>query len=168
MSNEVYLGGPPQYVLDWLLNDRSPTGDWFKIVKALEKGDIKDGTLNGVDFDGNDVTLGSILVTPIAYYQGDDGTIVDRSEWIVCGFNGAVPEHVKYIMNGTRRVFVKATDDDNVERPIAVGDVVYSREWNNVSNSYDYSRIGVVATTSDEMFTYGTTSTDYGTIAISE
>lgn len=101
MNDGVFLGSIPQYVRNSILNHELPNGKWSNIVKALEKGDIKGGVLNGVKFDGAEVKIGSVLSTPIAYYQGDDGEIIDRSDWVVCGFNGAVPEYVKYIMNGT-------------------------------------------------------------------
>ena len=145
------------------------TNNWSNIVNALENGDIKNGVLNGVKFDGAEVKIGSVLSTPIAYYQGDDGEIIDRSDWVVCGFNGAVPEYVKYIMNGTQRVFVKATDDSNNERAIVDGDPVYTRKWNSTANSYDYTQIGTVdQSIGVETFTYGATNTDYGTISIKD
>ena len=168
MSTEIYLGEPPKHVKDWILNKDLPKGGWTEVMKALEAGDITSGTLNGITFDGNAITIGSSMITPIAYYQGDDGKIIDRSEWLVCGFNGAVPEYVKYIMNETQRVFVKATDSSNVERAIAAGDDVFARTWNSGTNSYDYEKIGVVESLGSETFTYGATNTDYGTINIKD
>ena len=165
--SEICVGEPPKFVKTWILNKDEPVGGWMGVVNALEAGDITAGTLNGITFDGNTITIGSSLTTPIAYYQGDDGEIIDKSEWIVCGFNGAVPEYVKYIINETQRIFVKATDSSNTERAIAVGDAVYSHKWNSSTNAYTYEQVGVVETLDSEMFTYGATSTDYGTISIS-
>lgn len=138
MGTDTFLGRPPESVRDWIVNHYKSYA-WLNVVKALEKGDIKNGVLNGCTFSGNSITIGSALATPLAYYQGDDGTIVDTSEWIVCGFNGAVPEYVKYIMSGATRAFVKATDDNNIERAIAAGDIVYTRAWNATTNAYDYT-----------------------------
>ena len=168
MSTEIYLGEPPKYVKDWILNKYQPKGGWTKVVETLEAGNITSGTLNGITFGGNAITIGSSMMTPIAYYQGDDGEIIDRSEWIVCGFNGAVPEHVKYIMNETQRVFVKAVDSSNVERAIAAGDDVFTRTWDSSANTYSYEKIGVVESLGTETFIYGATNTDYGTISIKD
>lgn len=168
MSTEIYLGEPPKHVKDWLLNKDLPKGGWTEVMKALEAGDITAGTLNGITFGGNTITIGSSMTTPIAYYQGDDGEIIDRSEWIVCGFNGAVPEYVKYIMNETQRVFVKATDSSNTERVIAAGDDVFTRTWDSSMNAYSYEKIGVVESLGSETFTYGATNADYGTISIKD
>lgn len=43
------------------------------MTKALEKGDISDGKLNGIKFGSKDIEIGASLATPMAYYQGDDG-----------------------------------------------------------------------------------------------
>lgn len=168
MGTEIYLGQPPECVKKWILDKDLPAGGWTEVVKALEAGDITSGTLNGITFGGNAITIGSSMSTPIAYYQGTDGEIIDTSEWIVCGFNGAVPEYVKYIMNGTQRVFVKATDDSDVERAIAAGDSVFTRKWNTGTSSYDYTKLGVVESLGSETFTYGATNADYGTTAIKD
>lgn len=106
------------------------TGQWLSVVDALETGNITNGVLNGITFGGKEVKIGNSLETDIAYYQGDDGNLISTSHWIVCGFNGAVPEYVKYKADDMR-YFIKSTDDsDNSERTIAVGDAVYTRTWN--------------------------------------
>lgn len=94
-----------------------PQGQWTEISKALERGDIKAGRLNGIQLDGKSIETGAVLETEIAAYQGDDGTVLGKSKWIVGGFNGAVPEYVKY-MSDIARYFVKSTGGDNVERTI--------------------------------------------------
>ena len=110
--------------------------------------------------------IGASLATQMAYYQGDDGEIVADNEWIVCGFNGAVPEYVKYLTD-LDRFFVKATDDDNAERVIEAGDPVYVRGWDDSTHDYVYSKVGAVAGMEGE-FKYGDTNTDYGTASIKD
>ena len=110
--------------------------------------------------------IGASLATPMAYYQGDDGEIVADNEWIVCGFNGAVPEYVKYLTD-LDRFFVKATDDSNAERAVEVGDPVYVRGWDDTTHDYVYSKVGTVASMEGE-FKYGDTNTDYGTVSIKD
>lgn len=144
-----------------------PKGKWTKVVQALETGDISSGKLNGIKFSGKEVKIGETLSTPIAYYQGEDGSLVADSEWIVCGFNGAVPEYVKYVMNGCVRVFVKSAGDDGVERKIDQGMDVFTREWDAAALDYKYTRIGMTIGVEGE-FKYGDTSTDYGTISIKD
>ena len=110
--------------------------------------------------------IGSSLATQMAYYQGDDGEIVADNEWIVCGFNGAVPEYVKYLTD-LDRFFVKSTDDGNAERTIEAGDPVYVRGWDDSTHDYVYSKVGAVAGMEGE-FKYGDTNTDYGTASIKD
>ena len=107
-----------------------------------------------------------MLETEIAVYQGDDGTVLGKSKWIVGGFNGVIPEHVKY-MSDIARYFVKSTNDDDMERAIQVGDIVYARRWNKDSLSYDYDEAGTVESMEGE-FKYGDTNTDYGTVSIKD
>ena len=96
---------------------RLQQGNFTEIVKRLETGDIADGKLNGITFDNKAVKIGQTLVSDAAYYQKEDGTLVADYPWIVCGFNGVVPEYVKYLADD-ERYFVKATDENNVERTI--------------------------------------------------
>ena len=173
MGQEFFLGKPSKHTENWIinkiLNKDMPAGGWTDIVKALETGKISSKTLQGIKFGGKDVAVGNSLNTPIAYYQGTDGNIIADSEWIVCGFNGAVPEYVKYIMNGCVRVYVKSTGDDGVERKIAAGDAVYERVWNDTTKKYEYDghQIGTVKSVSDDEFTYGADKeADYGTKSI--
>lgn len=141
------------------------TGQWLSVVDALETGNITNGVLNGITFDGKEVKIGNSLETDIAYYQGDDGNLISSSHWIVCGFNGAVPAYVKY-KDGDMRYFVKSTDDsDNSERTISVGDNVYTRTWKESELKYDYTKVGVIRSAEGE-FKYGDTNTDYGTVSI--
>lgn len=144
-----------------------PKGKWTKVVQALEKGDISAGKLNGITFNGKEVKIGETLPTPIAYYQGEDGNLVADSEWIVCGFNGAVPEYVKYIMNGCVRVYVKSAGDDGVEQKIDQGMDVFTRERDASALDYKYTKIGMTVGVEGE-FKYGDTSVDYGTISIKD
>ena len=168
MGQELFLGQPPKYVKSWILNKDMPAGGWTDIVKALETGKISSKTLQGIKFGGKDVAVGNSLKTPIAYYQGTDGNIIADSEWIVCGFNGAVPEYVKYIVNGCVRVYVKSMKD-GVEAAIAEGDKVYERTWNDSTKTYDYTEFGTVAEKpTGDVFTYGATNDDYGTTAIKD
>jgi hypothetical protein len=168
MGQELFLGQPPKYVKNWILNKDMPAGGWTDIVKALETGNISSKTLNGIKFGGKDVAVGNSLKTPIAYYQGTDGDIIADSEWIVCGFNGAVPEYVKYIVNGCVRVFMKSMKE-GAEAEIAVGDTVYERTWNDSTKKYDYTVFGTVAEKPEgDTFTYGATDSNYGTTAIKD
>lgn len=63
---------------------------------------------------------------------------------------------------------MKATDEHNNERAITAGKEVLRRTWNNDTHIYDYWPVGIVTSTSDETFTYGTTNTDYGTTGIKD
>ena len=164
--NRIFLGYPPLHVRHWIRDSKLPAGAWTKVVQALEKGDISASKLNGITFNGKEVKIGETLPTPIAYYQGTDGNIIADSEWIVCGFNGAVPEYVKYLA-GDERYFMKATDDSNVERTIEDGDSVYTRTWDDATLGYKYEKAGMVAKQEGE-FKYGATSSDYGTISIKD
>ena len=182
MSAETYLGKPPQTVIDWMQNHRGgdvPSGKWGAVISALEAGDIKDGTLNGVTFDDQAVSINTLLSNEIAVYQGNDGEISAfypgesygleyYPGWIVASFNAVVPEYVKYLVDGTQRVFVKATDDDNNERSIVDGDLVYRRAWDKIARRYHYFKIGTVQESGGEQFTYGATNDDYYTISIKD
>lgn len=77
-----------------------------------------------------------------------------------------VPEYVKYLTD-LDRFFVKATDNNDEERPIEVGDSVYVRGWDDSAHDYVYSKVGTVAGMEGE-FKYGDTSTDYGTVSIKD
>jgi hypothetical protein len=157
---------PPLHVRHWIRDSKLPAGAWTEVVKSLEKGDISAGKLNGIKFGGKSIEIGASLKTSIAYYQDDSGSLIADSEWIVCGFNGAVPEYVKYLADDAR-YFVKATDDSNVERTIEDGDPVYTRTWDDVTHNYKYEKAGTVAKQEGE-FKYGDTSTDYGTVSIKD
>ena len=164
--NRIFLGCPPLHVRHWIRDSKLPAGAWTEVVKSLEKGDISAGKLNGIKFGGKSIEIGASLKTSIAYYQDDSGSLIADSEWIVCGFNGAVPEYVKYLADDAR-YFVKATDDSNVERTIEDGDPVYTRTWDDVTHNYKYEKAGTVAKQEGE-FKYGDTSTDYGTVSIKD
>ena len=163
--NRIFLGCP-LHVRHWIRDSKLPAGAWTEVVKSLEKGDISAGKLNGIKFGGKSIEIGASLKTPIAYYQDGSDSLIADSEWIVCGFNGAVPEYVKYLADDAR-YFVKATDDSNVERTIEDGDPVYTRTWDDVTHSYKYEKAGTVAKQEGE-FKYGDTSTDYGTVSIKD
>lgn len=165
MGYNRYLGQPPKSIKKWLLNKDLPIGGWTDIVKALETGNISSQTLNGIKFGGKEVKVGSSLTTPIAYYQGEDGNLISGSNWIVCGFNGAIPQYVKYVMNECVRVFV-ASMKDGVESKISIGDPVYTRTWNDAQKDYTYTQIGTVSTMSGAFY-YGSDRQDeFGTLAI--
>jgi hypothetical protein len=168
MGQELFLGQPPKYVKNWILNKDMPAGGWTDIVKALETGNISSKTLQGIKFGGKAVAVGNSLKTPIAYYQDGSDSLIADSEWIVCGFNGAVPEYVKYIMNGCVRVFVESMKN-GAEAEIAVGDAVYERNWSDTEKKYGYTKIGTVKSVSDDKFTYGADKEDeYGTKSIKD
>lgn len=69
-GRRTFLGEPPMYVKHWIRDSQLQQGAWTDLVKALEKGDIKAGKLNGIKFGGNAVEIGASLKTKIAYYQG--------------------------------------------------------------------------------------------------
>lgn len=141
-------------------------GTWTDVMLALESGNISDGTLNGITFNGTEIKIGNELHTNIAYYQADDGNLIDDSSWIVCGFNGAIPEYVKYITD-SERYFIKSTNEDNKEHVISEGDNVFIRTWNKDTLDYTYSLIGAIKSLGSETFSYGSTNDSYGTTAIS-
>lgn len=141
-------------------------GTWTDVMLALESGNISDGTLNGITFNGTEIKIGNELHTNIAYYQADDGNLIDDSSWIVCGFNGAIPEYVKYITD-SERYFIKSTNEDNKEHVISEGDNVFIRTWNKDTLDYTYSLIGTIKSLGSETFSYGSTNNSYGTTAIS-
>lgn len=114
--NAAFLGNPPASVKAWILSHSAFS--WDALTAALEKGNIKNGILDGITVDGNPLAVGSILTSKIFYYQGDDGEIVDDCEWIVCGFNGAVPAYVKYMTSSGKKLFLKASDENDAERSI--------------------------------------------------
>lgn len=168
--NSKFIGYPPQHVKHWvkqqLRDSKLPAGAWTEVVKALEKGNIRDGRLNGIRLDGKAIAIGNEIVTDCAYYQGEDGTLVAEYPFAVCGFNGAVPEYVKYLTDD-ERYFVKATDDDDAERAFADGDLVYTRTWDTAALDYAYVKAGTIAK-QEGKFEYGATNADYGTVSIKD
>lgn len=52
--NNVFLGPPPlrisQHIRHKVRDSKLPAGAWTEVIKALEKGNIKDGKLNGIKF----------------------------------------------------------------------------------------------------------------------
>lgn len=132
----------------------------------LEKGDIKNGCLNGIRLNGKAIAIGNEIVTDCAYYQGEDGTLVAEYPFAICGFNGAVPEYVKYLTDD-ERYFVKATDDNDAERAFADGDPVYTRTWDEDALDYTYDKAGTIAK-QEGKFEYGATNADYGTVSIKD
>lgn len=162
--NASFLGNPPENIKSWILS-HSSSFSWDALASALEKGNIKNGALDGIKVDGNPLAVGSILTSKIFFYQGDDGELIDDCEWIVCGFNGAVPAHVKYLTSSGKKLFLKSFDENNAERSIQDGDPVFTRSWNPASLAYDYTRAGSVSS-QEGSFEYGATSNDFGTVSI--
>ena len=166
----TYLGYPSDKVVDFIRNNNNNKISFDDILKSLETGIITNGKLNGVQFNGKDIEIGSEIETEIAYYQGEDGNIILPCKWTVCGFNGAIPEYIKYKTNDGRYFFVKSCDSENIEKEIQLGDPVYTRTWNSEKLDYDYTEVGSVkAILEDEDYpgkiaknAYGLSNTDYG------
>jgi len=93
---------------------------------------------------------------------------VDLS-WIVLGYNGTVPQYVKY-KNGKNYVYVSSVDDTVAEygflRAIAAGCKTYSRSWSDETLRNVFTDTGkTVASVGSETFTYGQTNANCGTAA---
>ena len=174
MSTARYLGKVSHKISDFIIKQQAKKNNFSfsKIVESLETGEITNGKLNCVSYNGKDVYvdigIGSEIKTEIAYYQGEDGNIILPCKWTVCGFNGAIPEYIKYKTDDGRYFFVKSCDSENIEKEIHSGDLVYTRTWNSESQIYDYTAVGIILNqiSSSTFITYGVTNTHYGTVSI--
>lgn len=171
----TYIGNPPNQIVKWIKSHSGPTRLFDKIVKALETGNITNGVLNGVSVEGQPVAIGSQIESDIAYYQDSENILTKNSsgagqKWTVCGFDGSVPEYVKYKGTDGAYYFVRPWTIDSYSttystfNSVSNGADVFSRTWNSSTLTYDYKRCGTIKSVSSECFTYCNDSINCGTV----
>lgn len=113
---------------------------------------------------GNELpAIGSTIQVPYKVY--DAGNFV-MTPWQVLGYNGSIPEYVKY-KNGDNKIFVRSVEEDQSStnyqllKSSLVGSPTYTcdAEGNFTTDGK------VVADVGSGTFTYGATNATYGTTA---
>lgn len=173
MERDIYLGSIPPRIKAWIIKHASEdkpdpvdSSDWGQLVAKLENCSAID--FSEMDYVGSDELLTSLKVgsgTSINYKIDDAGSAVPTT-WINLGFNSSIPKYVKYrraVRGGWKHVWVKSIKSELINKliaPIAVGDSIYIREYDDQTLSYVWTEVeGETITAIDGSFTYGNNCT---------
>lgn len=161
----LFLGNPPENIKQWIIThydtepsaptDGSPYG---RIVAALEACSPSDFDMDTLEYKGTNKTLAKLAVgagVTSKYEIKTDETPVDMT-WINLGYNGSIPEYVKY-KNGNEKVYVRSITGD-------LGDLITDfvrrkalkrTDFVDASQNWLYEEIGDIADKSSDVFEYG-------------
>ena len=173
MGTSIFLGMPPENIKNWIIEhgpepsdvpDPVDTTEWGQVVAALENctsGQFDSSTLayTGSDSLLTAFNLGS-GVSDLKYNIYSSSDPVDTT-WINLGFNATVPEYVKYrraIDGGWKHVWLKSLKS-GLLAPIAIGDKVCLRDYNESTYDNDYYETAEVVTAVAGSFNYGNNAT---------
>lgn len=177
MAVQVFLGQPSARIKQWIIDHHpKPVEDpdpvdltpWGQLVSALENCNPSDFT--AMDYTGSDASLINKKVgtgLTVKYDIASDGNLVDTT-WINLGFNASIPEYIKYrraVGSGWKHIWIKSMKS-NLLAPIAIGDQVYVRSFDDESGMHTWTAVeGEVVTAIDGTFTYGN-NTPYGIYSV--
>lgn len=192
MSTNIFLGEPPANVKAWIIEHYTPPVPPIPPVGATNRyynfsvtpsqinveGTLFANHLGNLIWDSYTECLenfqdsmigeqlpavGSTIQVPYKVY--DAGNFV-MTTWQVLGYNGSIPEYVKYI-NGNDKIFVRSVEEDpsnanyQLLKSSFAGSPTYTCDDEGTFTADGKS----VASVGDSSFTYGTTNATYGTTA---
>lgn len=188
MTTPVFLGNPPPKIRQWIIDHYAPqpsvqqtlryyndstTASPIDVVGTLRASDLGELVWESYsrsleNFQDSVIgeqlpAVGSTIQVPYKVY--DAGNFV-MTPWQVLGYNGSIPEYVKYI-NGNDKIFVRSVEEnqssDNYQllKSSFVGSPTYTCDDEGTFTADGKS----VASVGDSGFTYGATNSTYGTTA---
>ena len=156
MVNELFAKSVDEHTRNLIL-EKFGNNDWEELAAKLESFDagMIGSTLPAV---GSEIS--------VKYKVDAEGDFVN-TPWQVLGYNGSIPEYVKY-KYGEQRIFVRSVEENQnstnyqLLKSSFAGSPVYNRSADGI-----YSLVSgkTVASVGNTNFTYGTTNTTYGTTA---
>jgi len=181
LVSNIFLGQPPANVKQWIIDHYGKKSAWDALTEKLESFDV-----TATPQSQGLPEVGSALTTKYMVCDGymNGGTFVqcltkqsvmdniDRIDaidlpWIVLGYNGCVPQYIKY-KNGSNYMYVSSVDDSSasggVLRAIAAGCKTYSRSWSDIELRNVFTDTGkTVSAIGSGTFKYGQTNANWGT-----
>jgi len=177
----VQLGIPDDATCQWIWA-HAPS-DWDKITSKLESfNETTAPAAQGLPAPGSGLTVKYMVCD--GYMNGSTFTqcltkqsVMDNLDKIPCietpmrvlGYNGTVPQYVKYKAGKKDIIYVSSVDDTvsgGLLRAITAGCKTYTRAWAGASLQNAFTDTGkTVSAVGADTFTYGQTNANWGTTA---
>ena len=155
MAKDIFIGNPTIFK------------KWYDQVRPLTLDEYMEQIQSGPILDKS-------IKIDTALYQGDDGKLVKPIEWEILGYNGVIPQYVRYGDYYFVKLFetnIENGEDYDFDNPIKVGQKVYQRTWNSETLQWDYNELknnAIYSTTiltithNKNDYTFGKTNPEYG------
>lgn len=155
MAKDIFIGNPTIFK------------NWYDQVRPLTLDEYMEQIQSGPMLERS-------IKIDTALYQGDDGKLVKPIEWEILGYNGVIPQYVRYGDYYFVKLFetnIENGEDYDFDNPIKVGQKVYQRTWNSETLQWDYNELKdntIQSTTvfnithNDNDYTFGKTNSAYG------